>query len=481
MKKLSVLIAMFATLMLLSTSCTKDDDKPALKSDKQILGIVFNQFTPEVVATVNQDNKTATAVIPANGNISALIPTITVSGGATVNPASGTVVDFTTPVAFTVTAEDGSTSAYVVTVTTEGGSTGSETLSGSMSSNRTLVNRNDGIDYIIDGYFYIEGNALLTVEPGVKIAFTGVGSGISVGENAGLRMVGTPQQPIILTGPVNNQNKGSWDQVSIYSSRNDNQFEYVQFINGGSNEDWAVVVLFYNAKLRMNNCLIDGSLGSGAMTSDQSQKFTSFENNTIKNCERYPIRMADLSHCSVLNETSQLALNNRPMVWVYGLSMNEDFTLNKTTVPYAFENSAYVEKNLSIGKGVQILFSVDTWMNVINSGRLQVNGTASEPVLFSKLNASASNWEGLYISTDHENSLSNCIIEYAGSNSSFKCNVTVEYNAALSMNNVTLRNSKYYGIGLHDDSIITHNNVSFSGNPSGNVYNFDTGEVSGSL
>lgn len=191
--------------------------------------------------------------------------------------------------------------------------------------------------------------------------------------------------------------------------------------------------------------------------------------------------MADLSHCSVLNETSQLALNNRPMVWVYGLSMNEDFTLNKTTVPYAFENSAYVEKNLSIGKGVQILFSVDTWMNVINSGRLQVNGTASEPVLFSKLNASASNWEGLYISTDHENSLSNCIIEYAGSNSSFKCNVTVEYNAALSMNNVTLRNSKYYGIGLHDDSIITHNNVSFSGNPSGNVYNFDTGEVSGSL
>jgi hypothetical protein len=59
--------------------------------------------------------------------------------------------------------------------------------------------------------------------------------------------------------------------------------------------------------------------------------------------------------------------------------------------------------------------------------------------------------------------------------------VTVEYNAALSMNNVTLRYSIYYGIGLHDDSIITHNNVSFSGNPSGNVYNFDTGEVSGSL
>jgi hypothetical protein len=184
-------------------------------------------------------------------------------------------------------------------------------------------------------------------------------------------MVGTAQKPIILTGPVNNQNKGSWDQVSIYSSRSDNQFEYVQFINGGSREDWAVVTLYFNAKLKMNNCLIDGSLGSGAMATDASQKFTSFENNTIKNCEKYPVRLADLAQCSVLNETSQLGQNSLPVVWVYSLNMTADFTLNKTTVPYAFEYSSYVEKNLTIGKGVQLLFSADTWMNVVNSGRLQ--------------------------------------------------------------------------------------------------------------
>jgi hypothetical protein len=481
MKKLSAIIAMFISLIMLTASCTKEDEKPTLSSEKQILSIVFSQFNPAVVAILDQNSKTATAVIPASGNITALIPTISVSNGASVNPASGTVTDFTSPVVYTITAEDGSTTTYTVTVTLEGGGMGSETLSGSMSANRTLVNRNDGIDYIIDGYFYIEGNALLTVEPGVKIAFTNTSSGISVGENAGLKMVGTAQKPIVLTGPVNNQNKGSWDGVSIYSSRSDNQFEFVQFINGGSDNDWAVVVLFYNAKLRMNNCLVDGSLGCGVMTTDFSQDLSSFDYNTIKNCDKYPLSIEDLAQCRVLNETSSLSLNARPMVGVFGMNMTEDFTLNKTTVPYTLEYSFYVEKNLTIGKGVQLLFSADTWMNVVNSGRLQVNGTAAEPVLFSKLSSNASNWEGLYIANDKDNTLNHCIIEYAGSNSSFKCNVVLEYSSKLIMNNVTLRNSRYYGIGIHDDSMITHSDVSFSGNPSGNVYNFDSGEVSGGL
>ena len=481
MKKLSAIIAMFISLIMLTASCTKEDEKPTLSSEKQILSIVFSQFNPAVVAILDQNSKTATAVIPASGNITALIPTISVSNGASVNPASGTVTDFTSPVVYTITAEDGSTTTYTVTVTLEGGGMGSETLSGSMSANRTLVNRNDGIDYIIDGYFYIEGNALLTVEPGVKIAFTNTSSGISVGENAGLKMVGTAQKPIVLTGPVNNQNKGSWDGVSIYSSRSDNQFEFVQFINGGSDNDWAVVVLFYNAKLRMNNCLVDGSLGCGVMTTDFSQDLSSFDYNTIKNCDKYPLSIEDLAQCRVLNETSSLSLNARPMVGVFGMNMTEDFTLNKTTVPYTLEYSFYIEKNLTIGKGVQLLFSADTWMNVVNSGRLQVNGTAAEPVLFSKLSSNASNWEGLYIANDKDNTLNHCIIEYAGSNSSFKCNVVLEYSSKLIMNNVTLRNSRYYGIGIHDDSMITHTDVSFSGNPSGNVYNFDSGEVSGGL
>lgn len=62
---------------------------------------------------------TAIAVEVAHGtDVTALTPTIVVSTGATVSPASGTAKDFTNAVTYTVTAANGtSTKAYTVTVT----------------------------------------------------------------------------------------------------------------------------------------------------------------------------------------------------------------------------------------------------------------------------------------------------------------------------------------------------------------------------
>ncbi len=59
-----------------------------------------------------------TLVLPAGTDLKALAPTIVTSPGATVSPASGSQVDFTSPVSFTVTAADNKTSkVYVATVT----------------------------------------------------------------------------------------------------------------------------------------------------------------------------------------------------------------------------------------------------------------------------------------------------------------------------------------------------------------------------
>lgn len=58
-----------------------------------------------------------TVTVPYGTNVTSLTPTITVSAGATVSPASGIAKDFTSPVTYTVTAEDGTTTkAYTVTV-----------------------------------------------------------------------------------------------------------------------------------------------------------------------------------------------------------------------------------------------------------------------------------------------------------------------------------------------------------------------------
>jgi hypothetical protein len=58
--------------------------------------------------------------LPHTGNLSALAPLITVSGGATVSPASGQAVDFKDPATFKVTASDGSSRIYTVRVILSG-------------------------------------------------------------------------------------------------------------------------------------------------------------------------------------------------------------------------------------------------------------------------------------------------------------------------------------------------------------------------
>ena len=65
--------------------------------------------------------KTIIAMLPAETNVTALVPIITVSPKATINPASGIPQDFTHAKTYIVTAEDGTQAVYTVTVTHDNG------------------------------------------------------------------------------------------------------------------------------------------------------------------------------------------------------------------------------------------------------------------------------------------------------------------------------------------------------------------------
>ncbi len=89
-----------------------------LSSDKSITSFNFESLSPSVNGTVDNSAYTVTAVVPAGTDVTALTPTIMLSGDlASISPSSGTIQDFTNPVTYTVTAEDGSTQSYTVTVT----------------------------------------------------------------------------------------------------------------------------------------------------------------------------------------------------------------------------------------------------------------------------------------------------------------------------------------------------------------------------
>ncbi|MGB3464773.1 MAG: BspA family leucine-rich repeat surface protein [Cyclobacteriaceae bacterium] len=87
-------------------------EAPSTESD--ILTFALAEQTG--AAIINTDEHTVTVEVAFGTDVSALVPAFTLSEGATSDPSSGIVTDFTNPVTVTVTAEDGANQEWLVTV-----------------------------------------------------------------------------------------------------------------------------------------------------------------------------------------------------------------------------------------------------------------------------------------------------------------------------------------------------------------------------
>ncbi len=94
-------------VVLMFVSCEKDDAK-------QIIAFSFS--VPPAVGVIDELAKSITVNVPEGTEVTALTPTIKVSEKATLNPSPWVVQNFTNPVKYTVTAENGSTAIYIVTL-----------------------------------------------------------------------------------------------------------------------------------------------------------------------------------------------------------------------------------------------------------------------------------------------------------------------------------------------------------------------------
>lgn len=88
-------------------------------NEKSILSFRFDALDED--GLIDEVAHRISFVLPAETDVTQLVPTIEVSEGATVEPASGVAQDFTNPVTYTVTAQNGTTAAYTVMVIVEGG------------------------------------------------------------------------------------------------------------------------------------------------------------------------------------------------------------------------------------------------------------------------------------------------------------------------------------------------------------------------
>ena len=358
--------------------------------------------------------------------------------------------------------------------------TDATSLSGTINDNRTLSDLGLPVDYIIDGYLYLEGNAMLTVEPGVTIMFANEGSAIIVGEDQGIRMVGTADKPIVLTGPTNNQNKGSWKFISVRSNRNDNAFEYVQFNNGGA--DGAVI--FVDGKLSMKHCTINGSLGNGVNVGGTAT-LTAFENNTIMNVNQYPISM-EVQAAPQLGTGNTYTANGKNMIELFYHWVSENsYTINAQPIPFYVSDGIGVDENasLTLGAGVEMVFPYNQDFVVSDGSILNIQGTATNPVILRSMGNGNDEWIGLeFNSSRNGSSISNCFIDGAGKESDGAA-LYLDGYARIDLTNVTVRNSGSYGMSIYydeespSDFHVTSTGHSFLNCASGDIYNRYTEQV----
>ncbi len=116
------LIPLALVLVIGGVFCSSCEKEEPLSSKKEVLSFIFeaskNATLDQNVIGVVSDN-ILVANVPFGTDVSALVPTFEVSPKAQISPAEGTALDFSSPVTFTVTAEDGSTKDFVTDIAIE--------------------------------------------------------------------------------------------------------------------------------------------------------------------------------------------------------------------------------------------------------------------------------------------------------------------------------------------------------------------------
>ncbi|WP_452602881.1 DUF5018 domain-containing protein [Pontimicrobium sp. MEBiC06410] len=113
--KFKTLILLFVSLIFIN--CSKDDDsqEAKLSSENKVISFTIKPNDINYAGVINEQNKTIeieTVGLEVNSNI---VPQIVFSAKATISPDPTSIQDFSQPVIYTVTAENGDEAVYTVT------------------------------------------------------------------------------------------------------------------------------------------------------------------------------------------------------------------------------------------------------------------------------------------------------------------------------------------------------------------------------
>jgi hypothetical protein len=294
------------------------------------------------------------------------------------------------------------------------GSNGIRIIEGNLSTNATLIRRGVGgisnVAYIIDN-LTIKPNTTLTIREGVVMKFPNYYNGITV--DGALVAVGTVSLPIVFTsikddskgGDTNGDgnttvpDKGNWDKIQFNSSGLDesNLLRNCIFYYGGNGYGWDGTyknygnITIFNAKMVVDSCKIEHSYTSGIGIYGSST--ATVKNSEINNIAYTPITLSMFSNPTFSNnKTSNIVIN---AIGVAKENYSVDATIPKrdfagyTNMTYYFYGTSSVNSgtHITIPQGVVFKSNNVSFLDV--SGRLTINGTADQPVVFTNVSDDA--------------------------------------------------------------------------------------------
>ncbi|GAB3224260.1 hypothetical protein [Spirosoma arcticum] len=108
--------ALLLALVCLLVQCKSDSTPVTPKSSAKSLDAPTVDGVSGASSTFDAATNSYTVTVPGGTDVTAMKVTFSLPAGATAKPAAGSVQNFTNPVTYTVTAEDGSTQAFTVRV-----------------------------------------------------------------------------------------------------------------------------------------------------------------------------------------------------------------------------------------------------------------------------------------------------------------------------------------------------------------------------
>ena len=387
--------------------------------------------------------------------------------------------------------------------------------------------------YVVDTDLTVTGKTLL-IRPGTTIEFMS-GTGITVEYGGSIKIEGTDVledadghpytdssgNSIPGLGNVILQSDGSgWNGLYIEDSKVDINYCTIEDAGKG------IYLVGYGSELtKMDNTIINncdtgiyldyGSVlkvldhttiqGNGALSSTgiylDGGKLNSIKNTTIQNYD-YVIYTYNIYalHDITSQDNTFSSTFSKNYIYVDSDYIGTNMTMKNIGIPWFLEDGLYIDNSvMTIEPGTEIWIGAGgNSIYVEYNSTLVANGTAAEPIVFRGVNATPGYWRGINVYSDSPGTIfSNCEISDCGHNpgydnwyDSYGC-LKVYWGAYAELQNVTISNSAFYGIGIYTDTATPTDNaqikygiasdVTFNPSSGNNVYIWDDSTGIGTL